>query len=234
MSNSIDWHSKIAEQFDARYRKNSAFQERYLVWKTFIDCYSHPENRVLDVGCGSGQLALLAAEHNREVIAIDGSLEMLEICHQKRVKYDVKNVQFIQVKLETSDLTILGGFELIICSSILEYLDNFSETLLTLSNCLTAHGVFIFSIPNGASFYRKLERFLFKLTGFPRYYAHVRHVLNLAEANTKVNHINMQISKNAYYAPTPFFSPLARYLKHPEWADNLLLVVCQRLASSSK
>src|SRR5258708_36716123 len=52
-----------------------------------------PSSVVVDLGCGTGQLALAAAALCRPVVAVDGSPLMSERLRLKRDEADIKNVE---------------------------------------------------------------------------------------------------------------------------------------------
>ena len=231
-NDAVEWHSRMAADFDLRYRTRDAFRERYLVWGRLIESYSRREGRVLDVGCGSGVLSFLAGKQNGEVVGIDGSREMLDLCHGEKERRGITNVAFIQLELEGLDFEPLGTFDLILCSSVLEYLEDLWGTLRKLRGALAPGGVLIFSVPNRDSLYRLLERWSFALTGRPGYYAHVRHLLRSDDASATLQEQGMDVLQTAYYAATPILSRVCRMLGKPRWADNLFVVACCN--SSSK
>ena len=228
MSDAVNWHSRIASDWDEKYRTSPAFRERYRIWKEMIDQYSKPEGRVLDVGCGSGVLSFLAGAKNGKVIGLDGSEEMLVLCRCKKEEMGCDNVRFLHAGLAGFDFEQLGMFDLILCSSVLEYLEDFWGTLKSMQNVLLPGGVLIFSVPNAASLYRRFEKTVYALTGWPHYFAHVRHVLKQAELCEAVQARGLEVLQAHYYAATPLFSPLCRILGKPAWADNLFLLVCRQ------
>ncbi|HED36915.1 MAG TPA: class I SAM-dependent methyltransferase, partial [Ignavibacteria bacterium] len=68
IKDAVDWHTKIASEFDEKYSNSKYFKERFIIWKRFIDKYSNHNYSVLDLGCGSGTFTFYLAEINRAVI----------------------------------------------------------------------------------------------------------------------------------------------------------------------
>lgn len=67
----------------------------FMAWKgLLIEVLGDRELRVLDVGIGTGFIALLLAELGHEVIGVDISEEMLRIAREKARKLNIENVEF--------------------------------------------------------------------------------------------------------------------------------------------
>ena len=228
MIDAVSWHSKIAHDFDAKYVSTPAFLERLRVWDGMVERYTDSQADVLDAGCGSGVLSALAARRARTVLGFDASAEMVALAEARRCKARMDNTKFIVSSLE--DATLLSGssFDLIMCSSVLEYVEDYWRVFDWFAKSLKKSGVIIFSMPNGASFYRKTERLVFALTGRPPYYAHVRHVPSLNEVRTGLAARNFEVVEFHYYARAPVLSIVARAAGRADLADNLFAVVCRR------
>ena len=229
-SSAVKFHSEIASQFDERYAKSSQFRERKELWERFIQKYSPKNSRALDLGCGSGVLTVSLAHYAAEVVAIDGSSVMLALCKDKLEKLELTNVQIIESDIRELSKHQLGKFDLIICSSVIEYLDNIDECIQMMSSLLKPSGHFIFSVQNRTSLYRKLEFAIHKLTGHPKYFGHVKHLVTQIEIKEKLNQQRFQILTHEYFGKTPVLSNAFRRIGLSQFSDNLLLIV----ASSTK
>ena len=65
-----------------------------------IELTVQENDRVLDVGCGTGSATRIAAEKAREVVGIDLSPDMIEFGTRKMVKSSVTNVTLISCSVE--------------------------------------------------------------------------------------------------------------------------------------
>lgn len=225
--NAIDWHTQIATDFDEKYSNSKNFRERYTVWTEILSRYSNNNFHVLDVGCGSGAFTFFLAERNKSVIGVDGSAEMLRICETKK-----KNLGSINVDFINSDVGSLGKHldeksDLVICSSVLEYLDDLDGSLEQIVRSMKKNSLLIFSMPNKQSIYRKTEPILFHLFGRPRYYKYVRNVCTLKEIETKLQLFGFSILESKYYGATPLLSMLCRKVGVPFYSDNLFITVAR-------
>ena len=125
----VEWHSKTAAAFDKRYSNDAFTRDSFAVWSKLIDSYSGPEMHVLDAGCGSGLLSVYAAQKVGHVIGIDASPQMLELCEEKKAKIGLDNLEFKQCDFASMEDVVNDKMDLIICSSVLEYLDDLDEAL---------------------------------------------------------------------------------------------------------
>jgi S-adenosylmethionine-dependent methyltransferase len=100
--------------------------------------------RILDVGCGMGQMTALLLKLGHEVVACDVSASMIEQT-RTRIESDqpdlLKNLQLIQSPLQDLSPHIQGQFDLIIFHAVLEWLENPRDSLETLLPWLKHDGV---------------------------------------------------------------------------------------------
>ncbi|MDH3740626.1 MAG: class I SAM-dependent methyltransferase [Hyphomicrobiales bacterium] len=218
MTGAIDWHSEIAAEFDARYEFSPAFRERLDVWSALIDTYGGPDSDVLDAGCGSGVMTSAAAAKVKSVLGFDASPQMIGLARQRCKLLD--NADFKVGRLGDRDIAAGRTFDVILCSSVLEYVDDLDGALDWLITKLKPGGILLVSMPNGASLYRKVERLAFKLTGRPRYYAHVRHVPMAAEFGLRLNGRELAVLETRHYAGPA----MVRKLLGPHLGGNLFVV----------
>ena len=230
MTDAVAWHSSIAQDFDAKYSASPPFRERYGIWCALIERHVGPQSQVLDAGCGSGVFSAHAAKAASSVLGFDGSAEMIALAQARAARDGLGNCRFEVAALE--DLNVLGGrsFDLILCSSVLEYVEDYWRAFDWLAGALQPGGTIVFSMPNGASLYRRAERLAFRLTGRPAYYAHVRNVPTFGEVKAGLARRGFEIRSCQYYAAAPLLSRVARALGRADLADNLFVIACGRRA----
>ncbi|GHD14254.1 class I SAM-dependent methyltransferase [Tianweitania populi] len=228
MSDAVAWHTAIAHRFADRYNHSPAFREREVVWRGLLERYNKPGGHVLDAGCGSGIMAALAAERASHVLAFDASSAMLTLAANTLRPAAGK----VELQLAAmGDRTLLQGrsFDLILCSSVLEYVDDWWSAFDWLGSALAPGGTILFSMPNGQSLYRRAERTAFRLTGRPAYYRHVRAVTVLFDVERGLHQRGFVLEDSHFYASAPVLSPVLRPLGLARYSDTLFVVAARRI-----
>ena len=133
-----------------------------------------PNASVLDYGCGTGDIATALAGRGYQVEGCDASAKMIE---QARTLHSGSGVRFSVIEPETtareriSDVVASAlekdqpQFDAVICSSVLEYLNDLPASLRALVGMLKPHGWLIATVPNvshplrrGEAWHRALMR----------------------------------------------------------------------------
>jgi 2-polyprenyl-3-methyl-5-hydroxy-6-metoxy-1,4-benzoquinol methylase len=96
--------------------------------------------RVLDFGCGTGLLTELLASRGAEVVAIDSSPRMLAVLEAKRERLGLSNVTTAGA-VEPS--LVPPAFDLVVCSSVCAFVDDYPETARELAALLRPGGLFV-------------------------------------------------------------------------------------------
>jgi len=228
MSDAVSWHTGIAQDFAAHYLWSPAFREREIVWRELIARFNKRGGSVLDAGCGSGVMSALAAREAGHVLAFDASAAMLQLAAQTVAQKTLGNVE-LQLGALKDDALIEGQpFDLILCSSVLEYIEDWWSAFDWLAGALTPGGTILFSMPNGDSLYRRAERQLFRFTGRPAYYRHVRCVPRLSEVAHGLEARGFTVDDHRFYARAPLLSRVLRRFKLARFSDTLFVVACRR------
>lgn len=101
--------------------------------------------RVLDIGCGNGVISRHLGNFGFDVTGIDVSQKTIE---RARNLTDLPNVQFMTRSAE--ELVAAGEkYDIIICSEVLEHLDDPGALLKVIYSSLTDQGKLIVTVPNG-------------------------------------------------------------------------------------
>src|ERR687885_732686 len=151
--NAVDYHSAIATEFDRRYEISEAFRERYCVWTALFDRYVLPGDRVIDLGCGSGVFSTYLAKKGCFVIGMDGSEKMISLCNQRRTSASERYI-VQSLPLPQAGEAAYAGQDVIIASSVLEYIDDMPSLLQQAQRMLKPGGLLMVSMPNQQSVYR--------------------------------------------------------------------------------
>jgi trans-aconitate methyltransferase len=123
--------------------------------------HSGSSSKVLELGCGAGQLAELLSQDGFEVVGLDLSSEMVSEARSKRAD---RRVTFRQGTVD--DLSSDEIFHAVTSSMVLPFMDNLDECFSGLGEHLVAGGVLAFVVfdPDFVSWHRALGYELFRET----------------------------------------------------------------------
>jgi 2-polyprenyl-3-methyl-5-hydroxy-6-metoxy-1,4-benzoquinol methylase len=109
-----------------------------------IQTYCKPGARILDIGCGNGNITCGIGSLGYEVIGIDFSNKAINYAQsrnkQANVKFEVRNAE---------EVTAEEHYDAIICSEVLEHLHHPGLLVKTIARILKPGGVLIATVPNG-------------------------------------------------------------------------------------
>lgn len=201
--NAVDWHESIADSFARGYDRSPRFRERLAVWRDLIARHIVPGSHVLDAGCGAGTFSFELARHGARVTAFDGSPAMIELCERRSAAEGQPDIAFSVALLESVSAHPAQSYDAVISSSVLEYLPDLDAEIARLARVLKPGGHLIVSMPNRQSLYRRIERIAYRLTGRPRYYAHVRSVITADELAATLHRHGLAAIETRYFADPP-------------------------------
>lgn len=221
----VDFHDNIAAEFDQKYESSAAFRERFNVWTNLFRRYIVQTDTVIDLGCGSGIFSNYLAAKGCQVIGIDGSTAMIDLCNRKKTSV---NVRYVKQSLPLIDSTSYSHQDIVLMSSLLEYIADTDQIIQQVNSLLRPGGLFIVSIPNESSIYRWTERILFRLIKLPRYVAHLRSRSTERRFREQLTARGFDVLERVYFSN---HDPISRSLKPflPEqFVNNLFVVVCRK------
>ena len=221
--NAIDFHSETAIKFDEKYNQSLQFQERFRVWTALFEQYIQPGMSVLDAGCGSGIFSIYLAEKECKVVGIDGSGKMIELCNHNKVGKGL-SIAFKHEELPLKQPQNYVQKDVILCSSVLEYIIDYEEVIEQFMQILNPAGFLIVSMPNKDSWYRKVEKYIFKITKRPSYYAYIKHIVSEKDFTKNLNQYGFELQKIVYYPNTNWFSKLMKCIGLNEKYTNTMFV----------
>ena len=111
--------------------------------------------RILDLGCGTGEIAAALSQMGYPVTACDFAEEMMAVA---RRNYARTPVDWVGLEPEWKALPFAdASFDGIVVSSVFEYLDDVPRVAAELSRVLRPEGVLLLTVPNPCNSVRKLE-----------------------------------------------------------------------------
>lgn len=230
MSEAIRFHDKNAKRFDQTYLRSPRMRQRLRLWNELIATHVPAGARVLDAGCGPGRIALLAADRAQSVLCLDASAAMIAQARNAARSEGRANLEFICANLCDHDVLEGKIFDAIICSSLLEYLDDWQKGLALLCAHLKPQGVMIISLPNVQSLYRRLERLCFRLTAHPIYLGLVASMPEWLEINQALAENNLTLLKRRTAGHSAPINSISSLFSLGTWIDPMLVLVLQKAA----
>ena len=219
----VDWHSAIAGRFHSRYRTGRMFRERLAVWTEVIRERTPPGATVVDVGCGSGVITVVAARFAARVVALDASPEMAAFARKLVAEVGLHNVEVIESRVERMAEVVPAGIDVIVCSSVIEYLANPDGFLAACRLVLKPGGLLMLSAPNPRSAYRVLERAVFAVFGRPAYLRFANRDLADVELTERLKRNGFDVLRVEHFGAVPVMSQLLRRFGGASWIDTMTL-----------
>lgn len=223
-----EFFSSTSEAFQGSYSTDPDFLERRALWAGLIGKYSAGRKTALDLGCGPGILTKILLESSLAVLAVDGSDEMVKLCQKNTQASGISRAEYVHDYLPALPKLENRQFELLLCSSVLEYVDDLTGSLGRIHQLLAPGGVAIISMPNRNSFYRKLETAKYMLSGRPAYRAHVKHMLTQKELNEIAGPIGLENRECHFYGNGSGIAARASALLPASLRKNLFLSVFEK------
>ncbi len=132
------WDSRAEGYAKSKVRDEDAY--KYTVERA--RSYLHANDRVLELGCGTGTTALMLAPSVAEYIATDVSPKMIEIGREKAWDQSIDNVRFVAAEASGADLPE-GPFDAVTAFNVLHLIEDVDTALARVHEMLKPGGVFI-------------------------------------------------------------------------------------------
>jgi 2-polyprenyl-3-methyl-5-hydroxy-6-metoxy-1,4-benzoquinol methylase len=227
--NAVGYFSDNVEQFRALYGTNPGFQERLEIWNRLLRRYSKAGGAAIDMGCGPGVFSFLLADLGLNVVGIDGAPDMIQACEAHREKRALTNVRFMQGTLPRIDETTLERADLLISSSVVEYVEEFDETLSLFARLVKPGGTLIVSMPNAHSLSRSYQRLSNAVSPRSDVYRYIRHFSSPRQLERRLAPHGMKLREAEYYTHITRLAKAMRALRLPRrLTEDLFVAVFER------
>jgi predicted TPR repeat methyltransferase len=225
----VDFHTKIAEDFHDSYKADANRLERMQVWNDALGTYASDHYPLAyDIGCGTGRLTGEIALRADKVIAIDGAEGMLAIAERYLAQLGLLNTEFRHAMLPIADTAGMPPAPLVISSSVIEYVPDLEGAMAMLAKLMTPGGVLIFSMSNKHSLNRAVVRTVFRLTGKPEYFGHVIHFVDPAQLKTLVEGVGLQLVETRYFGGKDKLNRVLSALFPKRMSTNMVMAIARR------
>jgi 2-polyprenyl-3-methyl-5-hydroxy-6-metoxy-1,4-benzoquinol methylase len=232
-----DHFNRMAETFVANYSNSPDFKERLEVWRRAIEkSFTHipDESLCLDMGCGDGLISRQVAARGIRTVGFDQSDAMLALATRRAVEEGVgSHTEYVQASLPfTEELSkrYENSAGIIICSSVMEYVDDYEAVLRQFHCMLQSGGILLLSLPNRLSIHRIFERTVARFLA-PRdsYLRHQRHQFDASHVRRLLDTRGYTMVAEEYYSlPLQKLSQNLFRSYRSRWLATMFLVTAQK------
>ena len=131
-----------------------------------------PDARVLEMGCGTGQMSLFLARHQRQVVGADLTRASLALAAAAARRFGLDaggRVVFVQTDLAAPGLQP-AAFDVVYCSGVLHHTADPAESFRRLCRLCRPGGIVVVGLYNTyARLPHRFRRWLARLTGYRRF-----------------------------------------------------------------
>ena len=146
---------ELAENWSTRYASGAPFEERLTRFAKPLESLVPPPAHVLDLGCGTGNLARRLAAAGYQVVGAEASAAMLEVARQSS---DASNVEWMLLDGDWRTLPCgTASYDAVVASSMLEYVGHPASIVSECARVLRPHGVFLCTVPDPRHRIRRAE-----------------------------------------------------------------------------
>ena len=126
-----------------------------------------PDNaRVVEIGCGTGQMSLYLAQRERVVVGADLSLEALRLGRDAARRFGITSVRFIETDLHQPALRP-ESFDVVYAAGVLHHTSRPAAAFASVARLARPGGIVIIGVYNAfARLPLRLRRGVARLTGF--------------------------------------------------------------------
>ncbi|MCL4417276.1 MAG: class I SAM-dependent methyltransferase [Actinobacteria bacterium] len=142
MSNFYDGFH-LGSKVQTKIIKKNDLTYRFII--AAVDKYLSETAKILDIGCGAGTIDYYYASKGYSVFGIDISSVVIKTCRKTADALQLKNVKFR--RLNFPKYCPSSEYDFIICSEVLEHIDNDKKAIIALYNLLKKDGFCLITVP---------------------------------------------------------------------------------------
>lgn len=116
--------------------------------KDVLQGYRFAGKRVLDVGCGIGDLSFLLAARGAEVVGVELDEEKVERATAIARRWSFQQLRFVAGDVMRLDQMGLGQFDVITCIALLEHIQQDEALLTQMLSLLRPGGLLVVEVPS--------------------------------------------------------------------------------------
>ena len=122
--------------------------------------------RIVDIGCGTGQMSLYLARADRIVVGVDMTRASLSLGREAARRFDLERVSFVETDLRSPGLKS-GIFDVVYCSGVVHHTPDPRASFASLVQLARPGGIIVLGVYNAfARIPSRVRRIAAKLSGF--------------------------------------------------------------------
>jgi SAM-dependent methyltransferase len=110
--------------------------------------YEVKGKRILDVGCGVGDLSFMLAQKGADVIGVELDAQKVASANKTAEKWQIEGLRFIAADVTKLEQMSLGQFDMIFCIALVEHIKDDVDLLRQVHSLLRPGGQFIMEVPS--------------------------------------------------------------------------------------
>jgi 2-polyprenyl-6-hydroxyphenyl methylase/3-demethylubiquinone-9 3-methyltransferase len=147
-----------ARPWSAKYSRTGPLAGRLLRFEACVAGLVVPPARILDVGCGTGELASRLSSRGFSVTGCDISARMLE---RAQAVSAMTAIEWVRLDCAWKRLPFADvSFNVVTMSSVLEYINDLSGVVQEIARVLRPGGVLVVTVPDTRHVIRRIEALL--------------------------------------------------------------------------
>jgi 2-polyprenyl-3-methyl-5-hydroxy-6-metoxy-1,4-benzoquinol methylase/uncharacterized protein YbaR (Trm112 family) len=136
------------------------------VFARLLDASISGDARIVDVGCGTGQMCLYLARADRVIVGADLARASLRLAAEAAQRFGVERVQFVETDLRRPGLRV-GEFDVVYSSGVLHHTADPRASFRRLAQLARPGGMIVVGVYNAvARIPSKIRRLVARLSGF--------------------------------------------------------------------
>ena len=125
-----------------------------------------PDARIVEIGCGTGQMSLCLALGERRVIGADLTRASLKLAAEAASRFGLEQVLFVETDLRRPGLR-KGAFDVVYCSGVLHHTPDPRASFSAVAKLLKPGGVIVLGLYHAIGrFPHRVRRSVARLSGF--------------------------------------------------------------------
>jgi len=155
------WDSE-SPAWGKKYGRATSYFYRCRTFHEFFVAANLVEASILDYGCGSGDITFPMLQSGHRVVGVDIAPGMVREARARAERFGLtKRASYHQLDDAILSRISSGTFDVVVCSSVLEYVEDDQSLLRLFHGVLKDGGWLLVSVPDRKSLYCRLDRWLY-------------------------------------------------------------------------